>query len=104
MREISEILDEVGNVQGGIAMSTISRAIKSILLSGKKYSRKKISHITLQRFTFANMLYTQLFINYLSLKDATEIEFFDEAGIKSPDVGIRLYGHAPVAGEGFVEA
>ena len=26
-------------------------------------------------------------------------KFFDEAGIKSPDAGIRLYGHAPVAGE-----
>ena len=40
MREISEILDEVRDVQDGIAMSTISRAIKSRLLSGKKYSRK----------------------------------------------------------------
>ena len=102
MREISEILDEVGDVQGGIAMSTISRAIKSRLLSGKKYSRKKISHIALQRFTFTNMLYTQLFINYLSSKDAMKIKFFDEAGIKSPDAGIRLYGHAPV-GERCVE-
>ena len=75
MREISEILDEVGDVQGGIAMSTISSAIKSILLSRKKYSRKNISHITLQRFTFTNMLYTQLFINYLSFKDAIKINF-----------------------------
>ena len=32
-----------------------------------------------------------------------KIEFFDEAGINSPDAGIRLYGHAPVAGEGCVE-
>ena len=27
-----------------------------------------------------------------------KIKFFDEAGIKSPDAGIRLYGHAPGAG------
>ena len=32
-----------------------------------------------------------------------KITFFDEAGIKSPDAGNRLYGHAPVAGEGCVE-
>jgi transposase len=104
MREISEILEEFGDVQGqgGIAMSTISRAIKSRLLSGKKYSRKKITHVALQRFTFTNVLYTQLFVNYLSSKDARKIKFFDEAGIKSPDAGIRLYGHAPV-GERCVE-
>ena len=32
-----------------------------------------------------------------------KIKFFDEAGIKSPDAAIRLYGRAPVAGEGCVE-
>ena len=40
-REINEILEEVGDIQGEIAMSTISRTIKSSLLSGKIYSRKK---------------------------------------------------------------
>ena len=69
MREISKILEEFGDVQGRIAMSTISRAIKSRLLSGKKYSRKKITHVALKRFhqrgfTFTNVLYTQLFVNY----------------------------------------
>ena len=42
-----------------------------------------------------NMLYTQLFINYLSSKDPRKIKFFDESGVKTPDVGTRLYGHAP---------
>lgn len=102
IREICEILQEFGDVQGEIAMSTISRVIKSRLLSGKKYSRKKITHVALQRFTFTNILYTQLFINYLSSKDARKIKFFDEAGIKSPDAGVRFYGHAPV-GERCVE-
>ena len=100
MREISEILEEFGDVQGGIAMSTISRAIKSRLLSGKKYSRKKITHVALQRFTFTNILYTQLFVNYLSSKDARKV--FRRSGYKVTRCRHRLYGHAPV-GERCVE-
>ena len=48
------------------------------------------------------MIYTQLFVNYLSSKDPRRIKFFDEAGVKTPDVGIRLYGNAP-SGERCVE-
>ena len=48
------------------------------------------------------MIYTQLFINYLSSKDPSRIKFFDEAGIKTPNVGTRLYGNAP-SGERCVE-
>ena len=47
MREISEILDEVGDIQGGIAMSTISRAIKSRQL----YQAKNIPG----RFTYRGL-------------------------------------------------
>ena len=35
----------------------------------------------------------KLFINYLSLKDATKVKFLDKAGIKIPDIGTRMYGH-----------
>ena len=42
------------------------------------------------------MFYTQLFINYLAAKDPRQIKFFDEAGVKLPDVGTRLYGHSSV--------
>ena len=41
------------------------------------------------------MMCTQLFINYLSSKDPRKIKFFDEAGVKTPDDGTRLYGNAP---------
>jgi hypothetical protein len=47
--------------------------IKNKMPSGKRYSRKKIIHLTKERFTL-----------------------FDEAGIKSLDVGTRLYRHSPV--------
>ncbi|XP_028404078.1 uncharacterized protein LOC114526751 [Dendronephthya gigantea] len=48
------------------------------------------------------MVYTQLFIDYLSAKDVRKLKFFDEAGIKVPNVGTRRYGHSPV-GERCVE-
>ena len=70
--------------------------MQSEIKSGKKYSRKKISHIAPERLTYDNILYTQLFIDYLKSKDVRTIKFLDEAGIKVPDVGTRLYGHSPV--------
>ena len=45
MREISKILDEVGDVQGGIAMRTISRAIESRqLYQVKKFPEEDRAH------------------------------------------------------------
>lgn len=41
------------------------------------------------------MLYTQLFIDYLSSKDPWKLKFVDEAGVKFPYVGTRSYGHSP---------
>ena len=67
----------------------------------KNVQEKKISHIARERLTYDNILYTQLFIDYLKSKDVRTIKFFDEAGIKVPDVG-KLYGHSPV-GERCVE-
>ena len=52
-------------------------------------------HVAAERFTGENMIYIQLFINYLSSKDPKRIKFFDEAGVKTPDIGTRLYGNAP---------
>ena len=51
---------------------------------------------------FTKNMYTQLFIDYLSSKDIGTVKFFDEAGIKTPGIGTRLYGHSPV-GERCVE-
>ena len=83
-------------VGGDISLSSISRAIKSKLPSGQRYSRKRITHVTREQFTEENMLYTQLFVNYLSSKDPKKIKFFDESGVKTPHIGTRRYGHAPL--------
>lgn len=80
-RELQAVLADIGDVQE-ISLSALSKAIKSKLLSGKRYSRKKITHLAKERFTYETMVYTQLFINYLSSKDPAKVKFFNEAGIK----------------------
>ena len=45
--------------------------------------QKKITKIARERFT-----------HYLAAKDPRRIKFFDEAGVKLPDIGARLYGHS----------
>lgn len=96
LRELYSTLEDLGDVGGDISLSSISRAIKSKLPSGQRYSRKRITHIANERFTEENMLYTQLFVNYLSSKDPKKVKFFDESGVKTPDIGTRRYGHAPL--------
>ena len=96
LKEIYQLLEHFGDVGGDISISAISKAIKSRMPSGKKYTRKKITHIAAERFTFENTLYTQLFIDYLSSKDVQKIKFFDEAGIKISNLGTRLYGNSPI--------
>ena len=66
------------------------------MLSGLKYSRKKISTVAQERFSVENMAYTQMFIDYLHAKDPFKLKFFDECSLKLPFHGKRLYGHAPV--------
>ena len=101
LNELYSILQEFGDC-GEISLPAISRAVKCRLLSGKRYTRKRVTSVAFERFTDENMMYTQLFINYLSSKDPTRIKFFDEAGVKTPDVGTRLYGNAP-SGERCIE-
>ena len=58
LREIYELLDELGDLDGDISLSSISRAIRHKMPSGKKYSRKKISHIARERLTFCTHSYS----------------------------------------------
>ena len=94
--EIVRIVEENGGVQN-ISITAVARAIKQGRLPcGLKYSRKKMTKLAIERLTPENMIYTQLFIDYLNAKDPRKLKFFDEAGIKLPDVGGRAYGHSPV--------
>ena len=55
------------------------------MISGKEYTRKKVNTVAIERFTHINMLYTQMFINYIHSKDPFfDLKFFDEAGLNIP--------------------
>ena len=90
---LSEVIEELERFGGQqISMSAVSRAINR-LPSGQQYSGKNLTKVARERFTADNLFDTQLFNNYLSSKDPRRLKFFDEAGIKIPDVGTRAYGH-----------
>ena len=87
LAEIISYLEEMDGVE--VSMVTVSRALKHKLQSGP-FTRKKITKIARERFTQTKIFYTQLFINYLATKDPRRIKFFDEAGVKLPDVGTKF--------------
>ena len=48
------------------------------------------------RFTHENLVYTQLYLDYLANKDPASAKFFDETGFQLPDAGHRNYGYSLV--------
>ena len=97
LRELLEIVNEVGDVgPDNVSLSTISRAVRNRMPSGRQYTRKKVTQIAAERLTGNNILYTQMFMNYLHAQDPYFVKFYDEAGIKLPDQCTRKYGHSPV--------
>ena len=56
-----------------------------------------------ERFTPKNIVYTQLYIDYLKDKDPSSVKFFDESGFELPDACHRNFGFSPV-GEDCVGA
>lgn len=82
LREVYDNLIEFGDIPNGTSFSGIARALSSHMLSGLKYSWKKVSRVANERFTVENMAYTQLFIDYLHMKNPFQLKFFDECGLK----------------------
>lgn len=68
LKEIYDVLDTVGDCGPKTSISAISKSIKNRIPSGP-YSRKKITQFARERFTPVNMIYTHLFIDYLSSKN-----------------------------------
>ncbi len=100
--EIMECLYEFGDLpEGSTSTTSLCNAVRYKLPSGQ-FSFKKITAVAQERFTIANMAYTQLFVDYLYEKDPYTLKYFDECGIKLPNAGSRNYGHAKV-GERAIE-
>ncbi|KAK2554110.1 hypothetical protein P5673_024460 [Acropora cervicornis] len=96
LKEIKSELSNFGDC-GKLSLSTLSRHVRKNLPSGKDYSRKWLGKCAGERFTHENLVYTQLFLDYLSDKDPSSVKFFDETGFQLPDSGHRVYGYSPVA-------
>ena len=94
-KELLDKLEKHGDVFGEVSRSELSRAIHCRMISGKEYTRKKVTTVAIERFSHINMVYMQMFINYLHSKDPFTLKFFYEAGLKLPRDNTRCYGHAP---------
>ncbi|XP_068707723.1 paired box protein Pax-1-like [Montipora foliosa] len=81
---------------GELSTSTLSRYITNKLPSGRNYSRKRFGKCASERFTLENIVYTQLYIDYLKDKDPSSVKFFDESGFQLPDAGHLNFGFSPV--------
>ena len=94
---------ELGNFGdcGELSLSTLSKHVRKNLSSGKDYLPKHLGKCAGERFTHENLVYTQLFLDYLCNKDPSSVKFFDESGFQLPDSGHRVYGYSPVGEQCF---
>ena len=93
--EIHKHVNEHCSIAGGTSKSAIQRVIKNSMNDGK-WTWKKLTRPVADKFTPANVNYCQEFLNYISSVDPYKLKFFDESGIKLPDVGRPNYGHSLV--------
>lgn len=95
---IGEVLDKVNqfcNVHGGTSKSSLQRTITDKMNDGK-WSWKKLVRPHAEKFTAANVQYCQQYLNYIHTINPMNLKFFDESGLKLPDVGKPNYGHSRV--------
>ena len=88
LKEMQSELSDFGDC-GEISTSTISRHVRHHLPSNKNYSPKRMGKSAVNRFTHENLVYTQLYLDYLAKKDPASVKFFDETGFQLPDAGHR---------------
>ncbi len=93
-----ELLNEVTEhcfIPGGISKETLNRAVRNYMDDGK-WSWKRMIRPAAEKFTQQNIEYCQAFLDYISTVDPYRLKFFDESGIKLPDVANPNYGHSRV--------
>ena len=99
-----ELLREVNEhcqIPGGVSTVTINRAVRTSMHEGK-WSRKIMTRPAAEKFTDNNIAYCQAFIDYISTVHPYRLKFFDETGLKLPNVANPRYRHSLV-GERCVE-
>ena len=79
----------------GASKVAINRAVRNHTQQGK-WCRKRMVRPSVEKFTPENIEHCQEFINYITTVDPYRLKFFDEGGIKLPDIGSPKYGHSLV--------
>lgn len=79
----------------GTSKPAINRAVLNYMQEGK-WSWKRMVRPAGEKFTPENIQYCQEFLNYISTIDPHRLKFFDESGVKLPDVANPSYGHSLV--------
>ena len=91
---IAENVHQHGDLPAGTSISSISRAVRESMLEGK-FSWKRMSRLSENKFTDQNIDYCQDFFNYMCEVDPYRLKFFDESGVSLYDSNKR-YGHSAV--------
>ncbi len=91
--ELYKYVNDFCNVAGGTSKAAIHRALKNDRNDGK-WTWKKLTRPVAEKFSPENLNYCQEFVNYIYTVDPYKRKFFDESGIKLPDVGKPKYGHS----------
>ena len=91
--ELYRNVNEFCDVAGGTSKTELQRALKHDMTDGR-WTWKKMTRPAAEKFTDTNMNYCQAYLNYIQAINLCNLKFFDECGIKLPDVGRLSYGHS----------
>ena len=92
-KQVVEKLKQFSPIEN-VTEKDVSKAVKKYLPTGK-FTFKKITRMAKERFTDANMQYTQTYIYFVSQLNPRKVNFFDESGFKTT-VAHRFYGHSKI--------
>lgn len=73
LKFIHKSVSDLGDIPNGTCIQGFLCAVRSHILSGLGYSRKKVSSFEKERFTVKKMTYTQMFSDYLHSKDVHKL-------------------------------
>ena len=99
--ELLKEINEYCEIPGGVSTVTINRAVRKYMHEGE-WSRKRMTRPAAEKFTDDNVAYCPAFVDYISTVDPYRLKFFDETGLKLPNVANPRYGHS-LFGERCVE-
>ena len=93
--ELTKNVNDFCTLPAGTSKTAVNRAVLNHMRAGK-WSWKRMARPAGAKFTPENIHYCQEFLNYISTVDPHRLKFFDESGVKLPDIANPRYGHSLV--------